>query len=199
MPKPLKEYVQQVLAEHNRADEIRQALEAGNDAVRKQPDNGWWRRKSTRRAFFWENAVAKLIELTADDPGVQVIRHFDTVSFIYDDAVLVRLKKADYTLHSSNYPTATAELFHEHAADLFGHPGLQRVEAVYIPNRFDTNILWSGIVARNGNAPLWHFELVDTPTAPVIPIPAPAQPPAASLVKLKKQTEEKKRGESDDK
>lgn len=199
MPKPLKEFVQQVLAEHNRAAEIRQAMEAGDEALKKQSDNGWWRRKSTRRAYFWENAVAKLIDLTADDPGLEVVRHFDTVSFVYDDAVLVRLKKADYTLHSSNYPTPTAELFHDHQSDLFGHVGLQRVEAVYIPNRFDTNILWSGIVARDGHAPLWHFELVDTPVAPLITIPMPAQPSAASLAKLKNQTQEKKSGESDDK
>jgi hypothetical protein len=197
----LKEYVQQVLAEHNRAVEIRDALYFGSDAVKAQPDNGWWRRKSTRRHQFWENAVARLIELTADDPGVQVVRHHDTVSFIYDDAVLVRLKKADYTLHSSNYPTAQAELFHAHRADLFGHPGLQRVEAVYVPNRFDTDVLWTGIVARDGHAPLWHFELVDAPAPAVLPIPAPARPaPApAALAKLKKQTEEKKTGESDDK
>lgn len=195
----MKEFVQQVLAEHNRAAEIRQALEAGDEALRKQPDNGWWRRKSTRRAYFWENAVAKLIELTADDPGVRIVRHFDTVSFIYDEAVLVRLKKAGYTLHSSNYPTPMAELFHNYNTDLFGNPGLQRVEAVYIPNRFDTSILWSGIVARDGHKPLWHFELVDLPVAPLIPIPAPVQPSAATLARLKNQTEEKKSGESDDK
>ena len=199
MPKPLKEYVQQVLAEHNRSAEIRDALYFGSEAVKAQPDNGWWRRKSTRRHQFWENAVARLIELTADDPGVQVVRHHDTVSFIYDDAVLVRLKKADYTLHSSNYPTEMAELFHVHRADLFGHPGLQRVEAVYIPNRFETDIIWTGIIAREAHASLWHFELVDTPAAPLIPIPAPVQPPPATLAKLKNQTEEKKPGEKNDK
>jgi len=122
-----------------------------------------------------ENAVQKLIELLADDPNVQIIPHHDTVSFIFDDAVLVRLKKADMTLRTSNYPTPTAELFDDHKADLFGYTGLQRVEAVYIPNRFDTDIIWTGIVAHDGNADLWHFEFAEPVTMPTAALPHPVQ------------------------
>jgi hypothetical protein len=70
-----------------------------------------WRCKGTRRAIFWEEAVDKLIELTIDDPGLHWVEHHDTVSFIFEDAILVRLKKAEMTLQTSNYPTSTAELF----------------------------------------------------------------------------------------
>jgi hypothetical protein len=193
LPTPLKEYVQQVLSEHNRGAEIREALLYGADALKQQADNGWWRRKSTRRALLWENAVARLLDLVSDDRAVVPVPHYDTVSFVYEDAVLVRLKKADYSLHSSNYPTPTADLFHDHQTDLFGHPGLQRVEAVYVPNRFDTEIDWVGVVARQNKALLWNFELTEPAATPVVVLPTPAQPPPATLVKLKDQTRDRNR------
>jgi hypothetical protein len=196
LPKPLKEYVQQVLAEHDRGSKIRRALDYASAEAKKEA-KGWLRRKSTRRAVFWENAVQKLIELLADDPNVQIIPHHDTVSFIFDDAVLVRLKKADMTLRTSNYPTPTAELFDDHRADLFGYAGLQRVEAVYIPNRFDTDIIWTGIVAHDGNADLWHFEFAEPVTMPTAALPHPVQPPAADLATVKNQAKDAKK-KSDD-
>jgi len=197
LSRPLKEYVQQVLAEHGRGNAIRQAIEHANAAVKALAASATWRRKGTRRAIFWELAIDKLIELTQGDPGLHVTEHHDTCSFIFDDAVLVRIKKADMHLHSSNYPTHLAELFHEHEADLFGHPGLQRVEAVYIPNRFDTDILWSGIAARDGHMHLWHYELMAPAVAEVVPLPAPVQTTASDLAKLKNQgrdTDRKKGG-----
>lgn len=198
LAKPLKEFVQQVLAERGRGWKIRQALHFGMDAVNSDPDNGWWRRKGTRRGIIWENSVNKLIELTADDPDRQVTPHFDTVSFIFEDAVLVRLKKADMSLRTSNYPTEQAQMFHQHTQDLFGFAGHQRVEAVYLPNRFDTGIVWSGIVAREKKKHLWHFELTEPVVVPVTTLPAPVQPTAASLVRLKppaKKNEKKEDGE----
>lgn len=197
MSKPLQEFCQQVLAEHGRGWKIRQALEFASDAVNADPDAIWYRRKSTRRAIFWENAVNKLIELVADDPHCRVIPHHDTVSFVFDDAVLVRLKKADLALRTSNIPTRQAELFHVHQVDLFGHPGLQRIEAVYIPNRFDTGIVWSGVVAREQDTHLWHFEFMEPVAVPVVPIPQPAQPSPASLVRLRNQAKGAKRGNKD--
>ena len=199
MSKPSEEFCREVLTAHDRGQHLRQALHFGADAVNADADNGWWRRKSTRRAIFWENSVNKLVELTADDPALNVVRHHDTVSFIFDDAVLVRLKKADLALRTSNIPTTQARLFHDHNADLFGHPGLQRVEAVYIPNRFETGIIWSGIVAREKKVHLWHFELTEPVVVPVVRVPLHAQPPAASLARLRHQAtdadREKKDGE----
>ncbi len=194
MSKPLQEYVQQVLAEHDRGDKIRRAFEHANAKVNAMAAIATYRRKSTRRALFWEEAIDKLIELTHGDPGLQIVHHYDTVSFIFDDAVLVRLKKANLQLHSSNFPTQTAMMFHEHEADMFGFTGLQRVEAVYVPNRFDTGIIWSGVVAREGQTELWHQEFTMPVTAPAATLPHPVQPPADALAKVKnraKGTEKK--------
>jgi hypothetical protein len=86
------------------------------------------------------------------------------------------------------------------SSDLFGFTGLQRVEAVYIPNRFETGIVWSGIVAREKNVHLWHFELTEPIVVPVLPAPKFAQPSAASLVRLRHKVaddkEKKKDGEA---
>ena len=82
MPKPLKEYVQQVLAERGRGEKIRQALEYGFGVAKNHPESAAWRRKSTLRGIAWEAAIAKLIELLDGDLDVRVLPHHDTVSFI---------------------------------------------------------------------------------------------------------------------
>lgn len=198
MPRPLKEYVQQVLAERGRGEKIREAFTHANAVVNAMAQSPTWRRKGTRRALFWEEAVGKLIELTVDDLGLHIVEHHDTISFIFDDDVLVRLKKANISLQTSNYPTQLALDFDEPELDLFGFSGLQRVEAVYIPNRFDTDILWIGVVARDGDADLWHFELTEPVVMPVIALPPPVSAPAEELAKIKNQTKDGKQKKSDD-
>jgi hypothetical protein len=193
LPRPLKEFVQRVLAERGRGWKILQALHFGAAAVVADADSGWWRRKSTRRHVCWENAVNKLIELAADDRDCVVVRHHDTVSFIFEDTVLVRLKKADVALRTSNYPADLAQLFHEHREDLFGFTGHQRVEAVYIPNRFDTGVVWAGIVAREKKVHLWNFELTEPVVVPVTMLPAPVTPPTETLARLKPQAKDDKK------
>ena len=195
---PSEAIVKKVLAKHGRDAKIWQAIQHGENAVKAHTDSGWWRRKGTRRAVFWESAVNKLIELIADDPAVQIAHHHDTVSFIFDDKVLVRIKKANFALRTSNVPTDLAELFHVHKADLFGYEGLQRVEAVYVTDRFEAEIIWTGIVAREKSTHLWHFEIAAeaVPAAHVLPLPTTNQPTAASLVKLKEQAQGKKKKQS---
>jgi len=198
LSKPLKEYVQPVLGEHGRGEKIRLSFERANTKVTALAASATWRRKGTRRGLFWEAAVENLIDLTQDDPDLSIVEHNDTISFIFEKDVLVRLKKADYSLHSSNYPTPTAELFHEHDADLFGFSGLQRVEAVYVPNRFDTDVLWTGIVARDGKTELWHFELAEPVAVSPVMLPAIPPTPAADLVTVKNQAKKANRKQDKD-
>jgi hypothetical protein len=75
---------------------------------------------------------------------------------------------------------------------MFGFTGLQRVEAVYVPNRFDTGIIWTGIVARDGPVELWHFELTPA-AAPTAALPKPVQPQATDLAKVKNQAKDANR------
>jgi len=192
LPKPLESYVKQILAENDRGSKIFQALHFGWEALGKQADKDWWRRKSTRAAVVWENTIEKAIELLGDDEGVQVIAHYDTISFILDDAILIRFKKADLSLRTSNAQTELADLFHDHDSDLFGYSGLQRVEAVYVLNRFETEVIWAGIVARKNDVDLWHFELTpERVEVPALPLPEHATGDTASLAKLKTTAKKK--------
>lgn len=159
------------------------------------PQRGWWRRKGTRAAIVWEHTVKNAIDALADD--AVVVPHNDTVSLIFDDRVLVRVKKADLELKSRNYPTRLAQLFHVPEADLFGYEALQRVEIVYVLNRFETEIDWIGIVARDGHSVIWQFELEDVPAnVEILPLDASTQEAgektAESVAKLKKGVSEER-------
>ncbi len=150
------------------------------------PGLAWWRRKSTRAALVWEHSVDQAIAAFSGDPGVVPIPHHDTLSFIFDDGVLCRMKKADLELRTSNIQTDLASLFHQHDEDLFGYSGLQRVEAAYVLNQFQTEMRWVGIVARDKKKTLWNFALdavVERGT--VLDFPEKARGKTADLAKLR--------------
>lgn len=175
MSKPSLDRVQQVLSVRDRGLILRRGISRAWATVReKYGDAAWWRRKTTTAGLVWEYAVENVISGLEGDDGARTLPHDDTVSFILDDEVLVRLKRADLQLKSRNYPTLQALLFHDHAVDLFGHNGLQRVEAAYVLNRFQTDIDWIGVVARNGRRPLWNFELEER-SAVIDMVPAAAR------------------------
>ncbi len=195
MPTPNKETVERVLAKNNRAALIRDAVEAAWTKVLSYPDLVWFRRKTTRAALVWEYAVENAIAALSVDKGVGVARHHDTVSFVFDDAVLVRFKKANIELRSSNYPTELALLYHEHKVeDLFGLGELQRVEAAYVLNRFQNRIMWVGIVARKKKRALWDFELAPVAGAEIVellPRTEPAAPAAERVIQPRATPDEK--------
>ena len=147
---------------------------------------------------MWEYMVRNAIEAFDDDAGVKPIKHNDTMSFIFDQQVLLRFKKADIELRSRNYPTLLALLFHQHQADIFGYEGLHRVEAAYVLSRFESDLDWVGIVARENHKPLWNFELDAGGAAierlPVRPTPAPA---ADRVMRVKTEDDKKREEESE--
>jgi len=187
MPTPHEPTVRKILKDRGRDVTLRRALEDAFETVKANPDKRWWRRKTTTAELVWEHTVENAAAAFADDPGIRVVHHHDTVSFLIDDAVLVRIKKANLQLQTRNYPTQQALQFHEHDVDLFGHPGMQRVEAVYVPNRFETDIDWIGIVANDQNSILWQFELGADEASDVVTLPAslPVGPAADRVLKIK--------------
>ncbi len=199
MPVPDESVVRRVLAKDDRDAKIRLCIErAWDDLKAKYADRPRWRRKSTTRGLMWENSVeAVVVELEADK-GVKPIGHYDTVSFIADDKVLFRLKKAASSLFTANFPTPLAGLFHAHRADLFGHDGHHRVEIVHVFNRFQTALDWIGVVAREKEEVIWQYELpnrgatVATLTPPKLPVG-----PASDAVLRPAVAADKKSNEAD--
>jgi hypothetical protein len=194
MTTPVEAIVRAVLTKNNRGIKIQRSISAAWDSVKANPDRPWWRRKTTSAAVMWEHAINNTIAALADDRGVVVVPHHDTISFVIDDAVLLRIKKADLELMSSNVQTELAALFHEHAADLFGYNGLQRIEAVYILNQFETGLFWTGVVAREQDVPLFHFSFDDLapPAVEPTPLPMAPRPSPADLATLKRDGKGKK-------
>lgn len=160
MPAPNEALVRSVLGKNGRDKVIRAAVAGAWDTfLEKYPERAWWRRKTTRAGLVWEHSVENAIAAFSDDPGVKPIPHDDTVSIIFDQLVLLRFKKADLELRTRNYPTPLANMFHQHEARLPGFEDLQRVEAAYVLNQFQTRIDWVGIVARDKKKTIWNWEL----------------------------------------
>jgi hypothetical protein len=175
--------VRTALEANGRDLKIREAIElAWTDVEAKYPDRAWWRRKTTMRAVMWEHSVDRVMQVVEDDAALTAVTHHNTASFIADDKILFRLKKADRKLFSSNYPTRLANLFHQHPVDLFGHRGFQRVEIVHTFNRYMTGIDWIGVVARDKRKVIWDFELRRGAGGAVLPLPTPPIRPAGETV-----------------
>lgn len=182
VPSPDETIVKQVLQANDRDIRCREAIEAAWDQCQAIPDRAWYRRKSTTAALMWEHSVDNAVKAMEDDKGLSVIPHQDTTSFIFDDTVFLRFKRAGLSLVSRNYPTALANLFHNHDKDLFGFDGHHRVEIVHVFNRFKTALDWIGVVAREKSHILWEFELRRGGAA-VIELPLGERPaPAADTV-----------------
>ena len=197
MPIPNEDLVRRILQKNERGVHVRLSIEQAWDTFKEQhPDRAWWRRKATRRGLMWEYMVRNAIEVFDDDAGVEPIKHHDTVSFIFDQQVLLRFKKANIELRSANYPTSLASLFHWHQADLFGYEGLQRVEAAYVLSRFENDLDWVGIVARENHKSLWNFEL-DSGGAVIEQLPVRPTPALVADRVMRAKTEEDKKREEE--
>ncbi|MGY9038387.1 MAG: hypothetical protein ACKVLA_11270 [Rhodobacterales bacterium] len=188
MPLPLEEHVRQVLLENDRGLKLFQAASDGWSAFDTgYPQRHQWRRKSTSRAMVWEEVVKRLVAVAADDQGITVIEHSDTLSLIVDDEVLVRLKHADTGLITRNVPTAEAQDFDNHDVDLYGFSGLQRVKLCYVLDQFESDLIWVGVSASNKGQFLWKIELNDVGAiaAPEMLPFVEAEMNTAKLAKLK--------------
>lgn len=178
MPIPDEDVVRRVLAANGRESACRLAVENAWETVKeKYPEQAWWRRRSTRAALMWEHSVNNAVIALESDTGVKVIPHNDTSSFIFDDTVLVRFKKASIQLHTSNYPTLLARQYHRHDRDLLGFEGHHRVEIAHVLNRFGTELDWIGVVAREKDQILWKFGLgAGGAVIETLPLPKPMAP-----------------------
>jgi hypothetical protein len=183
---PDRDEVVSILERNDRDVRCRRAIESAWSIVKTQyPSLSWFRRKTTGRSLMWEHSVEAVIDALADDRDIRAISHHDTVSFIMNDTVLMRLKKADGSLITSNYPTPLAGLFHRHERDLFGHEGHQRIELVHVLNPLQTDLVWIGVVARDDHKNvLWEHELrTGTGGATIHQLPIQPRPtPAADTV-----------------
>lgn len=198
MPTPNEDLVRKILFKNGRDRLIRGAMSsAWSTFLTRYPERAWWRRKSTRAALIWEHSVENAITAFEADPGVMPVAHHDTVSFVIEQAVLIRFKKADLELRSSNVPTRLATLFHTHEQELPGLEDLQRVEAAYVLNPFQTQIDWIGVVARDGKRNLWQYELDGGGVVERLPLQERQGTAAEQILRAKPTPQQKREAESE--
>jgi hypothetical protein len=137
--------------------------------------------------MVWEEIVKCLVAVASGDQGITVIEHRDTLSLVIDDEVLFRLKHADKGLVTRNYPTGEAQDFDNHNVDLYGFSGLQRVKLCYVPDPFESDLIWVGVSASYRGQFLWRIELgaVGAVAAPEALPFVEAEVNTAKLAKLK--------------
>lgn len=147
---------------------VRRVLEAREPVLYEIQAGGWegWkcssefgrcRRLGTRASIVWERATDLALEAYTADSTVEVLHHYDTYSYVFDDEVLGRLKKGDDDGLTANYPTQLNLAYHENELDLFGHRELDRVEFVYKLNRFQTEMIGAFVVGRDGDRVAWSY------------------------------------------
>ncbi len=149
MPTPDEATVRAVLQTNDRDIRCREAIEQGWNHCQSLSDRAWWRRKSTTAAIMWEHSIANAVEALDGDAGARVIAHQDTTSFIFDDTVFLRFKRAGLSLMSSNYPTRLADLFHAHTGDLFGLRAIIASRSSMSSTDSRLRSTGSGVVARD--------------------------------------------------
>ena len=160
MPVPRKEIVQPIIDKHREAI-VTVVHGAWQDWIA-SPHPGIWRQSRSRANFVWEQMIERA-HLSLDQySGVHIIEGHATYKFLIDDTVLFRFKKGDETGLSANVPTQHALAFHDHDQDLLGLPEIHRVEVVYQLNQLETEISDVIIVARDEDAVVWSYSLLDS-------------------------------------
>ncbi len=122
-------------------------------------DLGHWRRRG-RANYVWEQAAHYAATELDPIPSVAVLLKNESYHFLVDDRVSFRLKKADSSGFTRNYPTQEALAFHDPQLPLSGVPAQHRVEVTYQLNEAETSVSDIVVVARDGDKVLWTYSMV---------------------------------------
>lgn len=183
-----KENFQKLLSKNGREDIIYNAVIGGWKDYQASSEFNKWKRKGTRASIVWERMIDRALGEFDGAEGINIVERDDTVSFVFDEVLLLRFKKGDSNKISSNYPTSLALSFHKPNKDLFGYEGVRRAEVIYVLNDRETEIESVNIVARNGKSITWEFELLGS-NENIIPLPITPQhevPSKKGIARLKK-------------
>lgn len=127
-----------------------------------------WRKRG-RSNYVWEQAAHYAVTAVGEMPGVTVIIKNESYHFLVDGTIAFRLKKADSSGFTRNYPTQEALAFHDPQLPLTGVPAEQRVEVTYVLNTTETDISDVVVVARNGDQIAWTYSLLQSNSVASLP------------------------------
>jgi hypothetical protein len=113
--------------------------------------------KRTRRNLVNNLIMHEVTKCFFEVPGTH-ISTFHGRSVLQIGPLVVRFKKVDEDLRTSNFPTPTALLF-DGQAPLPGIPRGDRVTVGYLLNEFETSILGVFVILAKSDSVLWSYEL----------------------------------------
>jgi hypothetical protein len=135
---------------------------------RSAPYAGHWHKRG-RANFVWEQAVHYAATTISEMPGVKIVPKDHSFHFLVNGQVAFRMKKADSTGFTSNYPTQEALAFHDPQLPLTGIEAAQRVEVTYVLDKTETKISDISVVARDGNRIEWTYSILNSESIASLP------------------------------
>lgn len=141
----------------------------------------------TRACIVYDFAVQRVMAAVDGDANIYVIRRNETIKFVFGNTVALRLKKANEQGLGSNIETQATLDFVWQQEDLPGIPNVHKVEVVYTLNTLQTRIEQVSVVARDGQALLWSYDINPEQSANVVMLPTspPPQDQRRAQVKLR--------------
>jgi hypothetical protein len=140
-----------------------------------------------RANIMWGRMIHIAREFFDGTPGIEFFYHHNTVSIKVDGlshAVLFRYKKADRTGKSRNIQTVLSDAYHDHSIrylfdDMFDP---DRIEVVYILNKFGSAIEDVRIVGRNGKHLAWWYSIMPEADILILSPPVTVKPSQKPLI-----------------
>jgi hypothetical protein len=177
MPIPQQSQVETVLSA--REDVLVQViLDAWESSA---PDRARHEFKRTHRCIVHDHAIRGARAKLLGQPGVHMYEKHETAYLLFDDAVVVRIKKGDQNGLGRNNHTQASFAFTSADAEPWelpiGLPDVQRADVVYLLNEFETKIEAILVTGRDGNKVLWNYPLYPRRSMPVAVLPSLPKPP----------------------
>ena len=136
-------------------------------------DEGRRRSRRTRAGIVWEAMIERADEDLKDFDGVSQVSIHGSRAYVLSDRLLMRLKKHDRRLRTSNVPTAVQRVLAQGYFD--GMPDLAHITCGYILDKAEAGIERLVVVRTVRGKPIWHFDLRDLAAGNLVP-PQPILP-----------------------
>ena len=129
----------------------------------------------TRANIVFDLIAGRILAEFYEDKNVRVLQKDESIKILIEDALLVRIKKANESGLGSNVPTQSVMAFVTQEPDIPGLlPDIYKVEICYFEDMTGAEIASVKVTARDNDKILWSYEIgrgADS-GAEIIPFPS---------------------------
>lgn len=178
MPVPTHDEARDILTPERERKLVQAFLDAWDDWYTCPFRVAYSRWPRTRANMVFERLADRLQEQFADDIAVRFVFRHETIKIVFDEFIVVRVKKANSLGVGQNIETAATAQFVDAQMEIDGLAGLKKVEVVYALNRLQTAIRSIVAHAHDGDMQIWVWTLGQGAAgAEIVPFPLPSPPP----------------------